>query len=160
MNDRFEDDNTQNTDQGIDQSIDQNIDEMSFEQMLDAYDSKIGREFKPGDMVEGQIISIGENSVYLDTGTKSDGVVDKSELLDENGEFQYSVGDILKLYVVSLSESEVILSKTVSGAGMAAMIEDAYRGHTPVERPGDRRCQRRFLRGCPGQKGVLSGESD
>jgi small subunit ribosomal protein S1 len=133
MNDRFEDNNTQNTDQGTDQNIDQNIDEMSFEQMLDAYDSKIGREFKPGDMVEGQIISIGENSVYLDTGTKSDGVMDKSELLDENGEFQYSVGDILKLYVVSLSESEVILSKAVSGAGMAAMIEDAYRGHTPVE---------------------------
>ena len=109
------------------------VNEMSFEQMLDAYDSKIGREFKPGDMVEGQIISIGENSVYLDTGTKSDGVVDKSELLDENGEFQYSVGDILKLYVVSLSESEVILSKAVSGTGMAAMIADAFHGHTPVE---------------------------
>ncbi len=129
MNDRFEENNTRD----VDPNIDQNTDEMSFEQMLDAYDSKTSRDFKPGDMVEGQIISIGENSVYIDTGTKSDGVVEKIQLLDDNGEFLYSLGDTLKLYVVSLNESEIILSKAVSGAGMAAMIEDAFRGRTPVE---------------------------
>ncbi|MCG8637309.1 MAG: 30S ribosomal protein S1 [Desulfobacterales bacterium] len=108
-------------------------DSMSFEELFESFDAKVNQELKQGDMVEGQIISIGRSVVYIDTGTKSDGVVDKIELLDENGEFPYAVNDRIKLYVVSLSESEVILSKAISGAGMATMLEDAYRNRTPVE---------------------------
>ncbi len=111
----------------------EDLDEMSFEELFNSYDAKVGQELKQGDVVEGKIISIGRASVYIDTGTKSDGVVDKIELLDENGEFPFQVNDQLKLYVVSLSESEVILSKAISGAGKAAMLEDASRNLTPVE---------------------------
>lgn len=107
--------------------------EMSFEELFESYDSGIKKELRQGDVVEGSIISIGRTSVYVDTGTKSDGVVEKAELLDENGEFPYAVNDKIKLYVVSLSESEVLLSKAISGAGMAAMVEDAYHSRTPVE---------------------------
>ncbi len=107
--------------------------EMSFEALFESYDEKMNRELKQGDKVEGRIISIGKSAVYIDTGTKSDGVVDRSELLDENGEFPYAEGDMITLYVVSLSESEILLSKAISGAGMAAMLEDAWRGRTPVE---------------------------
>ncbi|SDT83793.1 30S ribosomal protein S1 [Desulfobacula phenolica] len=110
-----------------------NTDEMSFAELFESYDTKIGRELSQGDMVEGEIISIGSTNVYVDTGTKSDGVVAKIELLDENGEFVYKAGDKLKLYVVSLSESEVILSKALSGAGKAAMLQDASQDGTPVE---------------------------
>jgi len=59
--------------------------------------------------------------------------VDKIELLDENGELPFQANDILKLYVVSLSESEIILSKAISGAGKVTMLEDASRNQTPVE---------------------------
>jgi small subunit ribosomal protein S1 len=111
----------------------EDTEEMSFEELFNSYDTKIGQELKQGDMVEGKIISIGKTSVYIDTGTKSDGVVDKIELLDENGELPFQVNDILKLYVVSLTESEVILSKAISGAGKATMLEDASRNQTPVE---------------------------
>ncbi len=111
----------------------QDQEELSFEELFESFDKKVGQELKQGDMVEGQIIAIGKSSVYIDTGTKSDGVVDKIELLDENGEFPFQVNDIIKLYVVSLSESEVILSKAISGAGKATMLEDAYRSRTPVE---------------------------
>ena len=108
-------------------------DEMSFEELFESYDSIKGQELKQGDMVEGRIISIGKSSVYIDTGTKSDGVVAKAELLDENGECPFQVNDPIKLYVVSLSESEVILSRALSGAGQATMLEDAYQTHTPVQ---------------------------
>lgn len=111
----------------------EDMDEMSFEELFNSYDTKIGQELKQGDMVEGKIISIGKSSVYIDTGTKSDGVVDKIELLDENGELPFQVNDIIKLYVVSLSESEVILSRAISGAGKVTMLEDASRNQTPVE---------------------------
>ncbi|MEH0021205.1 MAG: 30S ribosomal protein S1 [Desulfobacter sp.] len=111
----------------------QDSQEMSFEELFESFDATVTRELKQGDMVEGQVISIGRTSVYIDTGTKSDGVVEKAELLDENGEFPYAVNDRIKLYVVSTSESEVILSKAISGAGMANMLEEAFRSRTPVE---------------------------
>jgi small subunit ribosomal protein S1 len=107
--------------------------EMSFEELFESYTSNLGRELAPGDMVEGKIISVGRTHVYIDTGTKSDGVVEKQELLDENGEFPFQPGDALTLYVVSLSESEIILSKAISGAGKAALLEDAVQNRTPVE---------------------------
>ena len=119
-------------------SIDDNngfedTEEPSFAELFESYDSKIGQELSDGDMVEGKIIAIGEARVYVDTGTKSDGVVEKAELVDENGEFSFKAGDIVKLYVVSSSESEIILSKALSGAGKANMLKDASQSRTPVE---------------------------
>jgi len=110
-----------------------NDDELSFAEMFESYDSTVNHELNQGDMVEGEIISIGEKRVYVDTGTKSDGVVDKIELLDENDEFHLKPGDKVKLYVVSISESEIILSKALSGAGKAIMLKEASHSRTPVE---------------------------
>jgi small subunit ribosomal protein S1 len=116
-----------------DDTPEQNPEEMSFAELFESYNENLGRELAPGDMVEGKIISVGKNSVYIDTGTKSDGVVEKHELLDETGEFPFQAGDVITLYVVSLSESEIILSKAISGAGKAALLEDAVQNRTPVE---------------------------
>jgi small subunit ribosomal protein S1 len=116
-----------------DDTPEQNPEEMSFAELFESYNDNLGRELAPGDMVEGKIISVGKNSVYIDTGTKSDGVVEKQELLDDTGEFLFQAGDVITLYVVSLSESEIILSKAISGAGKAALLEDAVQNRTPVE---------------------------
>ncbi|MCP3873669.1 MAG: 30S ribosomal protein S1 [Desulfobacteraceae bacterium] len=110
-----------------------NMDEMSFAELFESYDTNISKELNQGDMVEGEIISIGSKNVYVDTGTKSDGVAIKSELLDENGEFLSKVGDKIKLYVVSMSESEIILSNAISGAGKATMLYEAFQNRMPVE---------------------------
>ncbi len=110
------------------------IDQMNFEQLLEASFKETGKQdLNPGDMVEGTIISIGKTHIYVDTGTKSDGVAEISELLDGQGEFLYNVGDMIKLYVVSRTESEIILSKAISGAGKEMIMEDAFRAGTPVE---------------------------
>ncbi|MBF0303137.1 MAG: 30S ribosomal protein S1 [Desulfamplus sp.] len=107
--------------------------EESFADLLDSYDAEDGNDIRQGDKIYGTIISIGKSSVYVSTGSKSDGVVEKAELLDENGQLPYKVGDKLNLYVVSLNESEIILSRALSGAGYAALLEDAAANHTPVE---------------------------
>jgi small subunit ribosomal protein S1 len=107
--------------------------EESFADLFEQYSSGVNQEIRQGDRIEGEIISIGSSSVYIDTSTKSDGVVDKIELLDKNGELQYKVGDVLELYVVSLTESEVILSKALSGSGNDHLLKDAFISRTPVE---------------------------
>jgi len=86
-----------------------------------------------GDKVKGKIISIGKDAVFLDTGTKTDGIVEKAELLDENGELPYHEGDSLELFVVSMNRSEIKLSKAVSGIGGITMLMDAFEGRIPVE---------------------------
>ncbi len=118
----------ENQDNGI-----QDGEELSFAEMFESYDSNIKTGLKQGEMVEGKIISIGSNQVYVDTGTKSDGVISKSELLDEDGQCVVNVGDLIKLYVVSISESEIILSKALSGAGKSIMLKEAAMMKTPVE---------------------------
>lgn len=107
--------------------------EESFADLLDSYDADDSQDIRQGDKITGTIISIGKSNVYVSTGSKSDGVVDRAELLDENGQLPYKVGDKLSLYVVSLNESETILSKALSGAGYAFMLEEASLNHTPVE---------------------------
>ena len=107
--------------------------EESFEALLAAYGDGLGEELKGGDKVDATVISIGESSVYVSTGTKSDGVVDRLELTGDDGELTVAVGDTVTLYVVSANESEVILSKQMSGVGSDEMLFDAFTSGTPVE---------------------------
>jgi len=107
--------------------------EQSFESLLEAYTTGMNEDIEVGDRIRGAIISIGQDTVYMDTGTKIDGVVEKTELLDENGEMPYSAGDEIELYVVALTESEVRLSKALSGIGGLAHLQEAFQNKVPVE---------------------------
>ena len=93
----------------------------------------MNEDIQVGDKINGEIISIGRDAVYLDTGTKVDGVVEKAELMDEKGEVPHQVGDRLELYVVACTESEIRLSKAMSGIGGLHMLQDAFANKVPVE---------------------------
>ncbi|MEJ2725165.1 MAG: S1 RNA-binding domain-containing protein [Deltaproteobacteria bacterium] len=105
----------------------------SFEELLESYTSGMGEDVRVGDRIRGEILSIGKESVFVDTGTKIDGVVDKEELFDERGELPYKVGDTLDLYVVSFNGSEIRLSKALSGVGGLKALKEAYDEGIPVE---------------------------
>ncbi|MDM8517912.1 30S ribosomal protein S1 [Desulfobacterales bacterium HSG16] len=107
--------------------------EQSFAEMLDSYQTQMDDDVQVGDKVSGEIISIGMDTVFLNTGTKIDGAVDSVELFDEEGNMPYKVGDTIELYIVSLSEHEMKLSKAMSGIGGLNMLQDAYAGKIPVE---------------------------
>jgi small subunit ribosomal protein S1 len=129
MTDHFDDDNNEEN-------------EKSFAEMLDAYSPGPDVEVGIGDKIRGKIISIGRDSVFIDTGSKIDGVVDKAELLDKNGQLVLQEGDMLELYVVALSEEEIKLSKAVSGIGGLHLLKEAYEKAVPVEA--------KFLETCKG----------
>ena len=107
--------------------------EESFEDLFEAYTTGMNEDIQIGDRIRGQIISIGRDTVYMDTGTKIDGVVEKAELLDDKGEMPYVDGDEIELYVVAMTESEVRLSKALSGIGGIAHLEEAFQSKVPVE---------------------------
>jgi small subunit ribosomal protein S1 len=110
-----------------------NAPEESFAELFEEYSKGMNETLQLGDKVRGKIISIGKESVFVETGTKIDGVVDKTELLDENQELPYKDGDSLELYVVAYDGGEIRLSKTFSGVGSIRLIEEAFEKAVPVE---------------------------
>ena len=107
--------------------------EETFAELFESYSAGMNDNIQVGDRIQGRIISIGTNSVFVDTGTKVDGVVEKSELLDADGQLPLVEGDELDLYVVAADESEVRLSKAMSGIGGLNMLQDAWEQRIPVE---------------------------
>ena len=107
--------------------------EESFADLLESYSAGMNENIQVGDQIRGRIISIGASNVFVDTGTKVDGVVEKAELLDEEGQLTVGEGEELDLYVIAADESEIRLSKAVSGIGGLNMLQDAWEQRIPVE---------------------------
>ena len=105
----------------------------SFADLLESYSPAKKEELQIGDKVRGEIISIGKESVFIDTGAKTDGVVDKEELLDDSGEMLFKEGEEIELYVVSVTEHEIRLSKALTGVGGISLLRDAFEGGVPVQ---------------------------
>lgn len=107
--------------------------EQSFAELFEASYAGQGEPLKVGDKISARIISIGAESVYLDTGTKIDGVADKKELLDAEGNLPFKEGDTVDLYVVSKTRSEIMLSRALAGAGGLEMLQSAKDAGLPVD---------------------------
>ncbi len=67
--------------------------EDSFEAMLNEYEQG-GLELKRNDVVEGTVVQVNPDSVVVDVGYKSEGVIPLREFADEKGEINVNVGDV------------------------------------------------------------------
>jgi small subunit ribosomal protein S1 len=108
-------------------------DEPSFAELLEAYGGRSEDSLQVGDKVSVRIIAIGKDAVFVDTGTKIDGSVERAELLDEDGNLTCAVGDNLELFVVARDEGEIRLSRALSGDGGLQMLQEAHETQIPVE---------------------------
>ena len=81
-------------------------DSEDFGALLDAYGGDFGGSVQVGDKINEEIIAIGADTVFVDTGTKIDGVVDKKELLDDMGQLPYGIGDRVELFIIAAEEGE------------------------------------------------------
>jgi len=107
--------------------------EQSFAELFEASYAGQGEPLNVGDKISARVISIGAESVYFDTGTKIDGVAEKKELLDAEGNLPLKEGDSIDLYVVSKTRSEIVLSRALAGAGGFEMLQNAKDAGLPVD---------------------------
>lgn len=71
------------------------------------------KELRPGDLVEGIVVSVTHSEVLLDVGAKTEGMVSGSELFDsEDGHKRYKVGDTVLAKVVQAENMQgyIVLS--------------------------------------------------
>ncbi|MFP4284125.1 MAG: 30S ribosomal protein S1 [Desulfovermiculus sp.] len=119
--------------------------EKSFAQLLEDSEFSVGQELKVGDRIQGRIISVGKDQAYVDTGTKTDGVIDKQELKDEEGTFPYQEGDQVELFVISRKHNEIKLGRSMGSAdGGLEQLEQAWHGQIPVQGKVQQTCKGGF----------------
>lgn len=108
--------------------------ELSFAEMLAQQEREETPQTRlsPGQRVSVRIVAITADTIFVSTGSKVDGIVDREEM-ESDGELPYQIGDILDLYVVTVSSQEVKLSRILRGSGSLSALEEARDAGLPVE---------------------------
>jgi small subunit ribosomal protein S1 len=81
-----------------------------FSELVKNYDLK---NLAANAAIEGRIVDIVENRVIIDIGQKTEGILDRLELLDWDGNMKYKVGDPISVLPknVNFKEGYIIVSK-------------------------------------------------
>jgi len=89
---------------------------------------------QPGQMVETRIVSISKDSIFLQLSGKSEGVLERAELADQDGNLSVKEGDTVKVFFLNSKNGEMNFTTRISGekAG-SAILESAYKNGIPVE---------------------------
>ncbi len=80
------------------------------------------RVYHVGDTVKAPVVSISKEAVFVELGAKSDGMLDVTEFLDDDGKVTVQVGDVVEARVVDTKGGNVVLRKTL-GRGPDAKNE-------------------------------------
>jgi small subunit ribosomal protein S1 len=105
----------------------------SFSELLDETSLQT-RRFQTGEKLEATIVKITSDWVFLDLGAKSEGYLDKKELLDEKGNVTVKEGDTITAYFVSSRQGEKLFTtKLLTGRSIDDFLYSAYKNRIPVE---------------------------
>ncbi len=108
-------------------------DEGSFAEMFEQ--SMVGKtQLEPGQKIDAKVLQIGTEWIFLDVGQKGEGVLDRKELLDEEGNCTVAVDDIVSAYFMSRKGGEMRFTTRLGGGSSGtAELEEAWRNGIPVE---------------------------
>ncbi len=105
--------------------------EVSFADMLAEQETTQVRP-QVGQKVQGTVIEVTEDSVFVNIGAKIDGIMDRKDFVDSEGKIDVAVGDSIEAYITRANSQEIVLSRSMGGTGMAA-IEQAKESGVPVD---------------------------
>ncbi|MBC7692957.1 MAG: S1 RNA-binding domain-containing protein [Methylotenera sp.] len=104
-----------------------------FAKMLGDSFNKKSKKLSVGDRIKGELLVVGKNEdVFVSTGTMTDGIVSRRELMDAEGNVPFKVGDVLDFYVIQVRSGEIRLSRKATGKNLASDLEDAYDMMMPI----------------------------
>jgi len=105
--------------------------EEDFAAMFEA--SLQARHLEKGETVEGLIVAIGPEVVFIDVGGKGEAVIDVDELKNPEGEIEVVVGDPIQAMVTSTAGGVKLSRKLLRTAASDRQLEDAFDSGLPVE---------------------------
>jgi small subunit ribosomal protein S1 len=89
---------------------------------------------EPGQKVSAKILKVSAEWIFIDTGQKGEGVVDRKEFIDLDGNVTVREGDSIAAYFISSSHGEMRFTTRVGGgASGSSQLEEAWQSGVPVE---------------------------
>ncbi|MBK9036720.1 MAG: S1 RNA-binding domain-containing protein [Myxococcales bacterium] len=96
--------------------------------------SAVVKRPKPGDMVTGVITSIGKDAVFVDLGGKSEGVLDRDQVVADDGTVRVKIGDKIEARVAGERNGALVLRVRLGrGSEAKAELVQAHELGIPVE---------------------------
>ena len=97
-------------------------------------DSLSQKQLSPGQKIKATVVSVSQDTIFLDVGAKSEGYLDRKELEDETGDVTVKPGDSLEVYFLSSAQNEMLFTSKIGGGSTSrAHLEEAYRSSIPLE---------------------------
>lgn len=109
---------------------------MSEERFEDIFNAKkiATPKLKPGDRIEAVIAGISGESVFLDVGGKSEGVMGAAELRNAEGEINAKTGDTISVFLLANRRGEMVFTTRVGSGNVTLLeLEEAFHSGIPVE---------------------------
>ncbi|MGE0632529.1 MAG: S1 RNA-binding domain-containing protein [Pseudobdellovibrionaceae bacterium] len=90
---------------------------------------------KVGDTKRGEILSIGKDETFVSIGLATDGMLPTRDLLDDQKQIKYKIGDYIDVIIVKMREGDIRLTKKGAKSSSADLesLEDAFDMELPVE---------------------------
>ncbi len=103
-----------------------------FAALLDRTMPRIDR-LKVGERIETSIVSISGDTVFLDLSGKSEGLLNRDELIEKDGSLSHKEGDKIEVYYIGLQNGEMRFTTRIDGESAdPRLLEEAYRNGIPV----------------------------
>lgn len=85
----------------------------SFAEMFEQSQSGDTLNIEQDSVITGTVVAIDDDRIIVDTGLKSEGVIDRAEFLNEEGELEVAVGDVIDVVVKAVDNGmgQTILSR-------------------------------------------------
>jgi small subunit ribosomal protein S1 len=125
-----------NTIYGVAMNKEENMEETDDKSFAELFEQSFKKptRLEPGQKVEAVIVKITDEWVFLDLGDKSEGCLDKKELLDPDGKLTVAEGDRVSAYFLSAENNDKLFTTRVSGGAAGnRYLEDAFHSRIPVE---------------------------
>src|SRR5262245_49190846 len=86
-----------------------------------------------GDVVKGRILQIGDETVFVDVGSKGEALIDRAELVDDDGKLKVGVGDEIEATVVRTGDEVRLSYRLLQGVQARQGLAVAAETGLPVE---------------------------
>lgn len=118
----------------LERTSEQEESEENFAQLFEESCSRKGGWLEPGQKLEVRVLKVSAEWVFIDCGQKGEGVIDRKEFLDLDGNCTVKEGDSISAYFLSSRQGEMrFTTRLGGGAAGNAQLEAAWQSGVPVE---------------------------
>lgn len=104
-----------------------------FAKLFEASLNNLNTELYEGKKVTGTVISITNDNVFVDLGGRSEGIMDRKDLVNANGELKVKEGDKITAICMGLQNGITKLAMKVGTYEIDSAVQDAYEAKIPIE---------------------------